>query len=160
LQKTQTGFRREIHEAPGIHRAYCKRLSGLAIRCHGTLRQTVTIQDRDQRFRLYRVGTNQPCSVELGDGVRILGDGELIVAPSPSSRGKRRFTQGRAFGEIDIARAPDWLFADLTSAADDGGQAGSKVDGNGESAEDEAKPIRFHPFANLFPMVTREHLEE
>jgi hypothetical protein len=127
---------------------------------HGTLPQTVTIQDRDQRFRLYRVGANKPCSVKLGDGVRILGDGELIVAPSPSSRGKRRFTQGRAFGEIDIGRAPDWLFADLTSAKDDDGQAGSKVDGNGKSAGDEAKPIRFHPFANLFPMVTREHLEE
>jgi hypothetical protein len=127
---------------------------------NGKLPRTGTIQDRDQRFRLYRVGANQPCSVELGDGVRILGDGELIVAPSLSSTGKRRFVKGRAFGEIDIARAPDWLFADLTSAESTNGQAGSKVDGNGESAEDEAKPIRFQPFANLFPMVTREHLEE
>ena len=121
---------------------------------------TVTIRDRDQQFRVYRVEGNQASSIELNDGVRILGDGELIVAPSLSSTGRRRFVKGRAFGEIDIARAPDWLVANLPSTEDIGGQAGSKVDGNGESAEDEAKPIRFHPFANLFPMVTREHLEE
>ena len=126
---------------------------------HKTLPQTVTIQDRDQRFRLYRVA-NPPCSVELGDGVRILGDGELVVAPSLSSRGKRRFGQGRAFGEIDIARAPDWLFADLTSAESTNGQASSTVDGNGESAEHEAKPIRFHPFANILPMLAEERLRE
>jgi hypothetical protein len=121
---------------------------------HGSLLRTVTIQSRNRRLHLYRVQGNQPRSVELRDGVRILGEGEIIVAASPSSTGTRRFANGRALGEIEIARAPDWLIADLTSAEDDDGHAGS------EDVEGEAKTVPFHQFANIFPMLPEERLHE
>jgi ParB-like chromosome segregation protein Spo0J len=128
-----------------------------------TLPRTVTLQDRDCRLRFFRVKGNQPRSGDVAEGVRILGDGDFIVAPSLSSRDKRRFAQGRAFGEIDIARAPDWLFADLTSAESTNGQASSTVDGkpaDGELVRPTPERIPFHPFVNIFPILAEEFLHE
>jgi putative DNA primase/helicase len=77
----------------------------------GTLRRTVTIRDRDRRLRLFRVDGKVPHRREITNGVRILGDGDLVIAPSTLtvSNNTRRFASGRAPGEIDIALAPDWL---------------------------------------------------
>jgi ParB-like chromosome segregation protein Spo0J len=73
---------------------------------------------------------------------------------------RKIFRKGRAVGEIYIARAPDWLIANLPSTEDDDGQAGSKVDGNSESVGDKAEPVRLHPYANIFPMLAEERLHE
>jgi putative DNA primase/helicase len=76
----------------------------------GKVQRTVTIRDHDRRLRLFRVDGKVSHSRDIADGVRILGDAELIVAPSTLTRSnKRRFVRGRAPGEVDIARAPDWL---------------------------------------------------
>jgi hypothetical protein len=77
----------------------------------GSLRSTVTIQDCDRRIRLFRVVANQPRRRDIANGVRILGDGALVVAPSTlnESTNNRRFVPGRALGEIEIAQAPRWL---------------------------------------------------
>ena len=48
----------------------------------GSLPSTVTIQDCDRRIRLFRVVANQPRRRDIANGVRILGDGALVVAPS------------------------------------------------------------------------------
>jgi Bifunctional DNA primase/polymerase, N-terminal/AAA domain len=71
----------------------------------GKLPRTVTIRDHDRRFRLFRVDGNPPHSRDIGEGVRILGDGELIVAPSTLSG----FARDRAPGQVKIAKTPRWL---------------------------------------------------
>jgi putative DNA primase/helicase len=75
------------------------------------LRETVTIRDRDRRIYLFRVHGIQPRSREIADGVRILGSGKFIVAPSNLTRSTndRRFAKGRAPGEVTIPPAPQWL---------------------------------------------------
>ena len=77
----------------------------------GELRSTITMRDHDRQLRLFRADGKLPHSRDIADGIRILGDGELIIAPSNRTRStsERRFAKGRAPGEIDIARAPDWL---------------------------------------------------
>ena len=77
----------------------------------GSLPSTVTIQDCDRRIRLFRVVANQPRRRDIANGVRILGDGALVVAPSTlnESTNNRRFVPGRALGEIEIAQVPRWL---------------------------------------------------
>ena len=74
----------------------------------GSLPSTVMIQDCDRRIRLFRVVANQPRRRGIANGVRILGDGALVVAPSTlnESTNNRRFVPGRALGEIEIAQAP------------------------------------------------------
>ena len=75
----------------------------------GMLPRTITIRDLNLRFRLFR-GTRLERG-EIGTGVKVLGDGDLIVAPSrlddPSAR--HRFGSGRAPGTVEIASAPQWL---------------------------------------------------
>ena len=85
-------------------------LRAITIR-QGKLQRTVTIEDHDRRLRLFRVDGKVPHSREIADGVRILGDAELIIAPSTlsGSNSKRRFARGRAPGQVKIAKAPDWL---------------------------------------------------
>jgi bifunctional DNA primase/polymerase-like protein len=78
---------------------------------NGTLPRTVTIRDHNRRQHFFKFNSTQVHGMDIAEGVRLLGDGDLIVAPSRISRsnGKRRFADGRAFGEIEIAQAPDWL---------------------------------------------------
>jgi ParB-like chromosome segregation protein Spo0J len=133
---------------------------------NGKLQETVTIRDHDRRLYLFRVHENQPCSRKIADGVRVLGEGKFIVAPRlDSSTNARRFAKGLALGEIEIARAPDWLTADLTSAKSEEGQADPTINGNKENVEDKlgratAEPVPFHPFADIFPMLAEERLHE
>jgi hypothetical protein len=96
---------------------------------NGTLPRTPTIWDHDRRLRLFRLDENQAKSGDLAEGVRILGDGDVIVAPSRLDRrtGQRRFAPGRAVGELEIAQVPNWLIADLGSAEGEDGQAVSTV---------------------------------
>jgi putative DNA primase/helicase len=81
----------------------------------GNVQRTVTIRDHDRRLRLFRVDGKVPRNRELANGVRILGDGALIVAPSnlTGSTSKRRFATGHALAEVEIATAPAWLIKHL-----------------------------------------------
>jgi hypothetical protein len=132
---------------------------------NGTLPRTVTIRDHDRRLRLFRLDENQAQSGDIAEGIRILGDGDFIVAPSSLDHrtGKRRFARGRAVGEIEIARAPDWLIADLGSAEREDDQAESTVDGKhagGKLARARHERIPFHPLAGIFPMLAEERLHD
>jgi putative DNA primase/helicase len=75
------------------------------------LSKTVTILDHDRRIRLFRCQQTQIPSWKLGDGLRILGDGKFVIAPSSlsGSTAKRRFAKKRAPEQVEIARAPAWL---------------------------------------------------
>jgi hypothetical protein len=92
------------------------------IRTNGELPRTVTICDGDRETRLFRFDGNYPPNDDLTDNVRILGEGDFVVAPSSldDSTGKRRFARGRAVGEVKIARAPDWLFEITAERGSDG----------------------------------------
>jgi hypothetical protein len=73
---------------------------------------TVMIQAGDRQFQLFRHRGDHPRRVDLGDGVRMLGDGALIRAPlSTNKSASRHFCSGRAVGEVKIASAPGWLMA-------------------------------------------------
>jgi putative DNA primase/helicase len=78
---------------------------------HGKVPHTVTIDDHDSRLRLFRVAGTMPRNMAIGKGVRILGDADLICAPSNLNgpTGKRRFASGRALADVEIAVAPQWL---------------------------------------------------
>ncbi len=80
-----------------------------------SLPRTVTIQDHDRCILLFRSAGAQIRSRIIADGVQILGDSDLIVAPSSldHSIGKRGFATGRTLRQIAIATAPQWLL--LTS---------------------------------------------
>jgi putative DNA primase/helicase len=77
----------------------------------GKVPRTVTIRDHDRRLRLFRFDGKVPRNREIANGVRILGDAALIVAPSnlTGSTSKRRFATGHALAEVEIATAPQWL---------------------------------------------------
>ena len=76
----------------------------------GELPRTVTIWDHGRRISLLRGDGRHLHNGDLADGVRILGDGHLIVAPSNfESTGKRRFATGLSPGAVEIAEAPQWL---------------------------------------------------
>jgi ParB/RepB/Spo0J family partition protein len=77
---------------------------------NGTLKKTVTIRDGGVLIRLFRVPKG--CTVlrrELGEGLTILGDGDLVVMPSRSGIARPGFVAGRALGQVKIAEAPKWL---------------------------------------------------
>ena len=87
-------------------------LRGITLR-QGKLPRTITIEDHGRRLRLLRVDEKVPHSREIADGVRILGDAELIIAPSTLSvaTSERRFlAKGRAPGaDQDRENAPHYL---------------------------------------------------
>lgn len=76
------------------------------------LKKTVTIRHRERLTRLFR--TPEGCSVhhhrELGNGLTILGDGDLAVMPSRTGLANPGFLKGWAVGKVEIAQAPKWLF--------------------------------------------------
>lgn len=76
-----------------------------------TFKKTVTIRDHDRKIRLYRApGSYVAQGGELGPGLLALEEGEIIKAPRRLRGGKNvRFANGRAPGEIGVAKAPDWL---------------------------------------------------
>jgi AAA domain/Bifunctional DNA primase/polymerase, N-terminal len=81
------------------------------IAAHGKLPATPTIRHRDTRIYLFEVDGIPPSSRDFGDGVRIVGDADLIIAPStlPGLNSQRRFANGRAPGQVKIAKAPNWM---------------------------------------------------
>ena len=87
------------------------------IRANGKLPRTVTIWDGDRETRLFRYDGTYLRSDDVTDNVRVLGEGDFVVAPSSldDSTGKRRFARGRAVGQVKIAWAPHWLF-EITAA--------------------------------------------
>ena len=80
--------------------------------------KTVTIRAGKQRIYFFRIGSARlHCpTTRHGGGITILGDGVCVTAPCsihyPES--VRRFVDGRAPGEVEIAAAPQWLM-DLIS---------------------------------------------
>ena len=81
-------------------------------RNHGKFPRTVTILDGDREIRLLRGDGAGPTNGELTEGLRVLGDGDFIIAPSSleDSKANRRFKAGLALGQVKISRAPRWLF--------------------------------------------------
>ena len=76
----------------------------------GELPRTVTIWDHDRRIFLLRGDGNHLRNGDLADGVRILGAGDFIIAPSNFElTGKRHFATGLSPEAVEIAQAPDWL---------------------------------------------------
>jgi putative DNA primase/helicase len=76
----------------------------------GDLPRTVTIWDDDRWILLFRGDGRFLRSRDLADGIRILGDGNFIIAPSSfDPAGKRHFATGLSPEAADIALAPDWL---------------------------------------------------
>jgi hypothetical protein len=76
------------------------------------MKKTVTILDRKQRIRLFRLP--QPGSVthrQIGDGATVLGDGDIIRLPKDlkAAEPSCRFDDDRALGAIKIATAEPWL---------------------------------------------------
>jgi hypothetical protein len=71
----------------------------------GSIPPTVTIRNHDRRLFLFRSDRLPAHSGKIADGVRVLGDGTVIIAPLSldESTGKRRFAKGRAPGAIEIA---------------------------------------------------------
>jgi putative DNA primase/helicase len=88
------------------------------------LSKTVTIRAGKQRIYFFRIGSARlHCpTTRLGGGITILGDGVCVVAPCSIHYPElvRRFADGRAPGEVEIATAPQWLMdliGEPTSAA-------------------------------------------
>jgi ParB family chromosome partitioning protein len=91
------------------------------------VKRTITILEDKGRTTLFRMP--EGCTVrhrELGNGLTILGDGDLVAMPSRIGLAKPGFVKGRAPGEVKVAAAPQWL---LDLAAGDaqlgGGQVGA-----------------------------------
>ena len=83
------------------------------------MKRTVTILEDERRITLFRVPKGSPVRhQQLGDGLTVLGDGELLVMPSRlrDTEAKRHFAEGRVPGEVDVVAAPKWL---VDSAARD-----------------------------------------
>jgi hypothetical protein len=78
---------------------------------YGALPSTVTIRAGDRRLRLFKVDDQAARSTDIADGVRVIGDGDVVVAPSTlDSTGRRYFLESRRPGDVEIARCPDWLW--------------------------------------------------
>jgi hypothetical protein len=85
----------------------------------GDLPRTVRIRNHGQLILLFKHDQKDVGSGDVADGVRLLSDGDFVVAPSSldESAGKRRFAAGRAPGEVEIAQAPHWLLTTVTAVA-------------------------------------------
>ncbi len=86
---------------------------------NGKLARTVTIVERDDReILVFRCGRDRTTGGKIAEGLRLLGDGDFKIAPSPeTSTANRQFRPERELGDIEIARAPVWL---SKAAAKDG----------------------------------------
>ena len=92
-----------------------------------TLPKTVTYRDGERRVRLFAAGGAHLCdrSHALGAGLKVVGDGDFVVAPSriDDPEAERRFVSGRALGEIDVALVPLWLVRLINIDVNDGSVA-------------------------------------
>ena len=113
MEQSQDRYRvRRVQQIAGPHDRWRNWTADEIIRTKGELPPTVTICDGDRKTRLFRFDGNFLHNGDATDNVRILGEGDFVVAPSSldDSTGKRRFAKGRAVGEVKIARTPHWLF--------------------------------------------------
>ena len=80
-------------------------------RANHNLKKTVTIRDASRRIRLFRVpGDYVVRHKQLDAGLRVLGDGDLLVMPSGTRRKKGpRFVSRRALNDIGFATAANWF---------------------------------------------------
>jgi ParB-like chromosome segregation protein Spo0J len=74
-------------------------------------KKTITIRDGARTIRLYdSFGCEWRHGTELGAGLRLLNDGEIVKAPTRLKGGQGvTFRNGSAPGEAKLARPPDWL---------------------------------------------------
>jgi hypothetical protein len=59
----------------------------------GVLPRTVTIRDQCRRIYLFQCDEHQPQRREIAAGVRVLGDGDIIVAPSSLDQSQALFCE-------------------------------------------------------------------
>jgi putative DNA primase/helicase len=95
------------------------------------LPKTVTIRAPQERIYLFEIGdTRLHCPTKrLGDGITILGDGEFVVAPNSIHDPElvRRFDDGRAAGDVEMATAPQWLMNLIGEPTSAGSQSAPSV---------------------------------
>jgi putative DNA primase/helicase len=99
-----------------------RRRLGKIITAHGAVPTTVTVWDGDRRISLLRGDGRSLRHKELAEGVRILGEGDFIVAPSSfasSGHRQRRFAAGLSLDDVEIAQAPEWLLRISAARAKD-----------------------------------------
>jgi putative DNA primase/helicase len=105
-----------------VGRSSLKELEGR----NAKLPKTVTIRAGKQRIYFFRIGSARlHCpTTRLGRGITILGDGQFVVAPGSIHDPElvRRFTDGRAPGEVEIATAPQWLMNLISEPTSTGSQ--------------------------------------
>jgi ParB/RepB/Spo0J family partition protein len=85
------------------------------------MKRTVTVVEDKRRITLFRMPEGSGVKHrQLGDGLTVLGDGDILVMPSRRRDGEAKchFAEGRAPGEVDdVAAAPKWLTDRATSGA-------------------------------------------
>jgi hypothetical protein len=74
-------------------------------------KKTITIKDNGRKIRLYNTrGRHLPHGSKLGPGLSLLGEGEVVKAPTRLRGGcERGFLDGRAPDAVLLAMQPDWL---------------------------------------------------
>jgi putative DNA primase/helicase len=90
------------------------------------LPKTVTIRAAKKRIYFLRIGgvrLHHPTK-RLGNGISVRGDGQFVVAPFSVHDPDlvRRFVDGRAPGEVEIATAPQWLMNLISEPTSTGSQ--------------------------------------
>jgi hypothetical protein len=84
------------------------------------MKRTVTVVEDKRRITLFRVPEGSGVKHrQLGDGLTVLGDGDVLVMPSRprDTAAKCHFAEGRAPGEVDVAAVPQWLIDRATIGA-------------------------------------------
>jgi ParB family chromosome partitioning protein len=85
------------------------------------MKRTITILEDKRRITLFRVPEGSAVRhQQLGDGLTVLGDGDILVMPSRrrDTEAKCHFAEGRAPGEVNAVAAPKWLLDRATSDAE------------------------------------------
>jgi hypothetical protein len=98
---------------------------------NGCLPKTVTIRSPIRRAYFFRTGSARlnRAVKRLGNGVTVIGDERFVVAPFDLHirDQARRFVDGRAPGEVEVAGAPPWLINLISESANTGSQPAPSV---------------------------------
>jgi hypothetical protein len=127
-----------------------------------TFTKTITIRDGERTTRLYEY-LGKVHGTELGDGLRVLGNREIIRAPTRLKGGQTvRFRDGRAPGECKLARARAWLVHQITIPSASLFEEGVvRVDdvltarNHGDVEEEVASSIAESPIGPFNPIIVR-----
>jgi hypothetical protein len=82
------------------------------IKRNGKLPRTVKIEHLYRETRIFRCDSGEVTKGRLADGLRLLGEGDIMIAPStlqPRFVDITRFVADRGLGQVKIGRAPQWL---------------------------------------------------